>query len=862
MRGLFPGGVPMRVRTAIFRTKMQPEIPRRWITRSEPVLSDNFDDASLLQTPSVHAHTQQIDSQMNESKRMSFQAADNKWIDRVLTPRVRLSQDSTQRALRQSIYTGDMAHVEKAYIAFRESSLNLQSLTATDSAHSALVSAPSSRVQSLLIAREQLSLYLTEPAQHVMAAIDQDLRHMWLPMMTCNTAIELRTVVPRLARLDFLDEAAAILTRYARGQGLSSDPELLRQAAIDSTLWRPILNRHLRLRSPPEKISKLLLRATGLGLPVDRMLCEQIIQHYLTCQPYPHQELATCFDLMSDNQVEFEEGTHGLKLLWMLKTGSKKTDIDELVRIIKQSGGLDSLHPPSLNALVIYEARRGNWHEVQRYLERIRSKGVSLEYEALLALKGFPELDLAPSSTTISKRDDDRDHSRALTWWLKVQQCLQNTESGLDDRVKQAVAICSDAQEHLEPLGLISVLQPVLVLTSLNKTMVDLSMARTALVTGIYDKLVWPDPRILQQPSHKVNVANMIQRFLHIFVEMGDMDRFTLLCIQASMLQVRLPSRRLHSLFNQILKRRPSWEEAAAYYEQLQLLHSDGEVYACLRDILYIPGNSDRPYPSAKFFGRLVKNCNYNQKRRLLKTLLRCYVDFLRTNVAFEWRETIPGHQANIGAQVRSLHAMVPEEHGWDDFVERQLHTLLMTVYFFTDQFDEAVALWKAFPEERRFDRSVISSFIDGCGRHFKVRIAEEAWDELRARRQPTANEWGAWLECLCRHSKASFERARDILLFEMGTGGGSADVPSADAGLVRTILSFSGKYNVLEDTKGIIKTHLPNVWLQLQAAMPIDLPSSRQQEKAMLLNATISLSSLSEENPHAGVERTPELGK
>ncbi|KZO92053.1 hypothetical protein CALVIDRAFT_557752 [Calocera viscosa TUFC12733] len=196
---------------------------------------------------------------------------------------------------------------------------------------------------------------------------------------------------------------------------------------------------------------------------------------------------------------------------------------------------------------------------------------------------------------------------------------------------------------------------------------------------------------------------------------------------------------------------------------------------------------------------------------------------------------------------------MVPEEPGWDDFVERQCRTLLMTVYFSTDQFDEAVALWKAFPEERRFEHYVLSSFIDGCGRHYKARIPEEAWDAMRARRQPTANEWGAWVECLCRHSQASFARAWDILLFQMGTDGG---VPAADLGFARTILSFASKDSALEDTKGMIKTYLPDVWLQLRAVMLVDPSSNREQEKALFLTATMDPSSLSRQNQALKQER------
>ncbi|KZO92062.1 hypothetical protein CALVIDRAFT_601741 [Calocera viscosa TUFC12733] len=833
-------GVGLLSRTTTIFPNKQPWIARRWATNPK-VLADRDDDSPLASS-SLEEDVERIDMLMHDTDQMSTKARRN-WIDRILPTPVRFLQDTTDRALQHSIYSGDLAQVESAYKAFRKSSLELEDSVSTDAAHNEVIGFPSARIQTLLAVRETLSMYSTEPAERIKATMDEDLHRIWLPMLSCETYNGPQHVVKRLARLNYLDEAAAILTQYARRQGLSSKPELLREAAIHLQLWQPIFHWHCVHRSSPAKISKLLLHATGLGLPVDRMLCEDIIQYYLRCQPYPHQELATCFDLMSDSQVEFEEGTHGLKLLWMLKSGLK-TDIDEQVRIIKQAGEEGSLHSPSLNALVIYEARRGNLRSVKRYLDSIRSKAYSLEGDALLALEGFPELDLVHSSKTISTRDDDRAHSRALMWWLKVQQCLRkDTESGLDDRLKQAIAICSAAQEHLEPLGLISVLQPVLALTSWNNPMVDLSTANTALVTTIYDRLVWPDPRTLQQTLHKANVANMIRRFLYIFINMGDMNRFTLLCIQASMLQVTLSSGRLSGLLSKVMKRLPTLDEAATYYEQLQLLQSDGDVLTCLRSILHIPGSSDRPYPSAKFFGRLVKTCSYDQKRRLLKILLRRYLDFLRINSVFQSEETIPGHMANIGAQVRSLHAMVPEEPGWDDFVERQCRTLLMTVYFQTDQFDEAVALWKAFPEERRFELYVLSSFIDGCGRHCKVRIAEEAWDAMRARRQPTANEWGAWLECLCRHSQASFSRARDIMLFQMGTDGG---VPAADLGFARTILSFASRYNALEETKGMIKTYLPDVWLQLRAVMLVDPSSNRLQEKALFLTATMDPSTLS----------------
>ncbi|KZO92049.1 hypothetical protein CALVIDRAFT_567632 [Calocera viscosa TUFC12733] len=832
----------VRTRTVTSCVKKEPWITRRWITTPK-VLTDDFDDEFPLATLSLEEDVDQIEREMDDSKWMSFQA-EKKWLDRVITPAVRLAQDTTQRALRQSIYTGDMHQVENAYIEFRDSSINLKSETAVDSAHSGLFAVPSTRVQSLLVAREELSLYSTRPANRIKAAIDQDLHHVWLPMMNCNSHNDLAHVVKRLARLNYLEDAAATLTRYARGEGVSSNPELLRQAAVANNMWKTIFGWHLLRKSSPEAISKLLLHATGLGLPVDRVVCAHIIRYYLRCQPHPHEELATCFDLMSDSQVEFEE--HGLKLLWMLKTGSK-ADIDGLVRIIKQSGGLDSLHPATLNGLVIYEARRGNWQHVQRYLERIRSKAFLIEYDALLGLAGFPELDLAHSPTTIATRDGDRGHSRSpLIWWLKVQQSLQSTEFGLEDRIKEAVAICSTAQEYLEPLETISLLPPVLshILREghANDPMVDQSTGKIAFITKIYDNLVWPDPRTVRRRQQLLPVFRTIKRLLQLFLDDGDVNRFTLLCIQASIFQFQLRSTRLYGFFTQIMKRRPSWEEAATYYEQLQLLQSDGEVYACLRDILHIPGNSAQPYPSAKFFGRLVKNCNYDQKRRLMKILLRRYLDFVRTNVAFEYQEKIPGHKAAIGAQVRSLHAMVPEEPGWDDLVERQCRTLLMTAYFYTDQFDEAVAIWKGFGEDRQDESHTIASFIDGCGRHYKVQIAEEVWDAMRARRQPTANVLGARLECLCRHSKASFERARDIFLFDMGAGGG---LPAADLGCARIILSFAPRYKALEDTKVMIKTHLPDIWMQIRETLSERTVSSNRPKRALFLGATVDTSNL-----------------
>jgi len=140
----------------------------------------------------------------------------------------------------------------------------------------------------------------------------------------------------------------------------------------------------------------------------------------------------------------------------------------------------------------------------------------------------------------------------------------------------------------------------------------------------------------------------------------------------------------------------------------------------------------------------------------------------------------------------------------------------MLNLYFITGQFQEAMALWTCFPEHDKYRTATISIVIDGCGNQGRLDVAEQIWKDTRNRVHAGVNTWGAWLECLCRHSRESFQRARDTVLFEMGPNGGLPDIPPADVGFVRVIISFAYRYGALDETVQSIESHLPTVWCQL----------------------------------------------
>ncbi|KZO92054.1 hypothetical protein CALVIDRAFT_317359 [Calocera viscosa TUFC12733] len=114
-------GVGLRPRTTTIFSNKQPWIARRWATNPK-VLTDDLDDDSPLATSSLEEDVERIDMLMQDTDQMSAKARRN-WIDRALPTPVRFLQDSTDRALRQSIYSRDLTQVERAYDAFRKASL-------------------------------------------------------------------------------------------------------------------------------------------------------------------------------------------------------------------------------------------------------------------------------------------------------------------------------------------------------------------------------------------------------------------------------------------------------------------------------------------------------------------------------------------------------------------------------------------------------------------------------------------------------------------------------------------------------------------------------------------------------------------
>jgi len=220
-----------------------------------------------------------------------------------------------------------------------------------------------------------------------------------------------------------------------------------------------------------------------------------------------------------------------------------------------------------------------------------------------------------------------------------------------------------------------------------------------------------------------------------------------------------------------------------------------------------------------------------------MKTLLRRYYDFLRVNESIQG-EFDPGHKEYIGAQVRMLHATLPEQEGRSK-EEDQCRGTLLSLYFLTGQFRDAMAMWKCFPEDDKYSAAVVSVVIDGCGIERRLGVAEQVWEELRARQQPDANTWDAWLECLAKHSRESFRRARDIMVYEMGPNGDASGVPAADVGSARMLLSFSDRHGELEETTKIIQTHLPSTWSKIwQTKQPL-VQIHRWDLKGALLRAT-----------------------
>jgi len=49
-------------------------------------------------------------------------------------------------------------------------------------------------------------------------------------------------------------------------------------------------------------------------------------------------------------------------------------------------------------------------------------------------------------------------------------------------------------------------------------------------------------------------------------------------------------------------------------------------------------------------------------------------------------------------------------------------------------QFRDAMAMWKSFPEDHKYSKPVVSVVIDSCGAERQLRVAEQVWEEVRAR--------------------------------------------------------------------------------------------------------------------------------
>ncbi|EJT99088.1 hypothetical protein DACRYDRAFT_96341 [Dacryopinax primogenitus] len=116
---------------------------------------------------------------------------------------------------------------------------------------------------------------------------------------SCPSVLDFTPLTYFLLKLNRTADAIHLLSRYARGEGTTTNFDALRKAAVALSPWKMIFRKLFVSQAAPADIIKTLVLAADLQVPRLDVLCEKVMHHFLQCNPKPTSDFELCWKLMT-----------------------------------------------------------------------------------------------------------------------------------------------------------------------------------------------------------------------------------------------------------------------------------------------------------------------------------------------------------------------------------------------------------------------------------------------------------------------------------------------------------------------------------------------------------------------------------